>query len=243
MDPLICVDRISKSYGKDLILADLSLNISQGEVLAIIGPSGAGKSTLIRCLNGLEKVDKGTVTIDGIAVTSTASVAGKVGMVFQQFNLFPHYTVLNNIVAPLRAIKRIPLAEAVRRAESLLQTVRLSDKARLYPATLSGGQQQRLAIARSLSMAPEILLFDEPTSSLDPELAYEVFDTIQTLANNSMTMVLVTHQIHMVRNFSTRVIFLEKGLIIFDGTFATLTTTLDQRIISFLKKSVPDFGQ
>ncbi|MCA1786096.1 MAG: amino acid ABC transporter ATP-binding protein, partial [Desulfobacteraceae bacterium] len=191
MDPLIRVDRISKSFGDNVVLNDISLEIRQGEILAVIGPSGAGKSTFIRCLNGLEQVDEGSVTVDGLSVTSFTSVAGRVGMVFQQFNLFPHYTAINNIAAPLQTIKKMSRTRARERAAELLDSVKLADKALQYPSTLSGGQQQRLAIARALSMSPDIMLFDEPTSSLDPELAHEVFDTIQALAQRHMTLVLV----------------------------------------------------
>ena len=239
MDPLIRVDRISKSYGSHMVLNDISLEVRQGEILAVIGPSGAGKSTFIRCLNGLEQVDRGSVTVVGQPVTSVTSVAGRVGMVFQQFNLFPHYTAIDNIAAPLRTIKNMPRPQARDRAAELLESVKLADKAGQYPSTLSGGQQQRLAIARALSMSPDIMLFDEPTSSLDPELAHEVFDTIQALARSHMTLVLVTHQMNMVKNFAARVLFLENGAIFFDGTFDALTTAADPRIRQFLKKIYP----
>lgn len=239
MDPLIRVDRIGKSYGSHTVLNDISLEVCQGDILAVIGPSGAGKSTFIRCLNGLEGVDRGSVTIAGQPVTSVTSVAGRVGMVFQQFNLFPHYTAIDNIAAPLRTIKNMSRPRARDRAAELLESVKLADKASQYPSTLSGGQQQRLAIARALSMSPDIMLFDEPTSSLDPELAHEVFDTIQALARRHMTLVLVTHQMNMVKNFATRVLFLENGVIFFDGTFDALTAAADPRIRQFLKKIYP----
>jgi len=239
MDPLIRVDRISKSYGSHMVLNDISLEVRQGEILAVIGPSGAGKSTFIRCLNGLEQVDRGSVTVAGQPVTSVTSVAGRVGMVFQQFNLFPHYTAIDNIAAPLRTIKNMPRPQARDRAAELLESVKLADKAGQYPSTLSGGQQQRLAIARALSMSPDIMLFDEPTSSLDPELAHEVFDTIQALARSHMTLVLVTHQMNMVKNFAARVLFLENGAIFFDGTFDALTAATNPRIRQFLKKIYP----
>ncbi len=236
MDPLIQVENISKSFGKTKVLKDISLSISQGEILAIIGSSGSGKSTLIRCLNGLEKVDSGCVVVDGTLVESTHSVAGRVGMVFQQFNLFPHYTVLNNIVRPLETVKNLSAKAARSQAMTLLEQVRLEDKEDQYPRSLSGGQQQRLAIARALSMAPDIMLFDEPTSSLDPELAFDVFETIQTIASRHMTVVLVTHQMNMVKNFAKRVLFLEKGLIVFDGSFESLINSKNSRIQQFLHK-------
>lgn len=236
MDPLIQVQRISKSFSGQEVLQGISLDICQGEVLAIIGPSGSGKSTLIRCLNGLEQVDQGQVTIDGIQVENTSSVAGRVGMVFQQFNLFPHCTALENIVQPCRVVKKMSSQAAKERAFSLLGKVKLTDQAAQYPHSMSGGQQQRLAIARSLSMSPEIMLFDEPTSSLDPELAYEVFDTIKTLSKEHITIIMVTHQMNMVRDFATRVLFLDKGKILFDDTFDALVISDDVRIRQFLKK-------
>ena len=236
MDPLIQVKNISKSFGKTRVLKDVSLSISQGEILAIIGSSGSGKSTLIRCLNGLEKVDIGRVVVGGTLVESTNSVAGRVGMVFQQFNLFPHYTVLDNIVRPLETVKKSHSGTAHAQARALLKQVRLEDKEDQYPRSLSGGQQQRLAIARALSMAPDIMLFDEPTSSLDPELAFEVFETIRTIASCHMTVVLVTHQMNMVKNFATRVLFLEEGAIAFDGSFESLVTSGNRRIQQFLHK-------
>ena len=239
MDPLIQVENISKSFGETRVIDKISLSINQGEILAIIGPSGSGKSTLIRCLNGLENIDKGRVTVGGTVVESTRSVAGRVGMVFQHFNLFPHYTVLNNIVRPLETVKKIPTESARAKARALLEQVRLEDKENHYPHSLSGGQQQRLAIARSLSMTPDIMLFDEPTSSLDPELAFEVFETIRTIASRQMTLVLVTHQMNMVKNFATRVLFLEKGTILFDGSFEALVGSENNRIQQFLKKIYP----
>ncbi len=235
MDPLIRVDNICKSFGDNRVLDNISLNVRKGEILAVIGPSGSGKSTLVRCLNGLEKVDTGRVVINGTPVESPHSVAGSVGMVFQQFNLFPHYTVLNNIVRPLQTVKKLDKKEAVAKASSLLEQVQLADKKDQYPSALSGGQQQRLAIARSLSMAPEIMLFDEPTSSLDPELAFEVFETIRTIASRHMTMIMVTHQMNMVKSFATRVLFIEGGRIRFDGSFDDLKGSGDVRMQRFLK--------
>ncbi len=236
MDPLIQIERISKSFSGHKVLQEISLDICRGEVLAIIGSSGSGKSTLIRCLNGLEQVDQGQVTIDGIPVNDTSSVAGRVGMVFQQFNLFPHCTALENIVQPCRVVKKMSRQTAEKLAFSLLEKVKLTDQATQYPHSMSGGQQQRLAIARSLSMSPEIMLFDEPTSSLDPELAYEVFDTIKALSREHITIILVTHQMNMVRDFATRVLFLDKGMVHFDDTFDALVASDDIRIRQFLKK-------
>ncbi|KJR96396.1 MAG: hypothetical protein VR65_28085 [Desulfobulbaceae bacterium BRH_c16a] len=236
MDPLIKIERIFKSFSGQMVLRGISLDICQGEVLAIIGPSGSGKSTLIRCLNGLEQVDQGQVTIDGTLVEDTSSVAGRVGMVFQQFNLFPHCTAIENIVQPCRVVKKMTCQEAEELAFSLLEKVKMTDQAAQYPHSLSGGQQQRLAIARSLSMSPDIMLFDEPTSSLDPELAYEVFDTIKALSKEHITIIMVTHQMNMVRDFATRVLFLDKGKVRFDDTFDALVVSDDVRIRQFLKK-------
>ena len=236
MDPIIRVTDISKSFDGHEVLRNISLDFYHGEIVAIIGPSGSGKSTLVRCLNGLEKVDQGDIIIDGMRVTNTQSVAGKVGMVFQQFNLFPHYTVIDNIIKPLRTVKKMPAPLASERAISLLEKVKLSSHASKYPASLSGGERQRVAIARALSMEPEIILFDEPTSSLDPELAYEVFDTIKNIAENNLTIILVTHQMNMVRNFAKRVIFLEGGHIFFDGTPEELLASENARIKQFLHK-------
>ena len=236
MDPLIHIERISKSFSGKKVLNGISLDICQGEVLAIIGSSGSGKSTLIRCLNGLEQVDQGQVTIDGIPVKDTSSVAGRVGMVFQQFNLFPHCTALENIVQPCRVVKKMSCQAAENLAYSLLEKVKLTGQAAQYPHSMSGGQQQRLAIARSLSMSPDIMLFDEPTSSLDPELAYEVFDTIKALSKEHITIILVTHQMNMVRDFATRVLFLDKGTVRFDDTFDALVASDDIRIRQFLQK-------
>lgn len=236
MDALIQIKDIYKKFGKEEVLKGITTDIYKGEIVAIIGPSGSGKSTLIRCLNGLEKVDRGEIMIDGQSVESTKSVAGKVGMVFQSFNLFPHYTVLENIMKPCMIVRKMKEKEAKDLALSLLEIVRLQEKASEYPSNLSGGQKQRVAIARSLSMNPEIMLFDEPTSSLDPELAYEVFDTIKSIVRDELTILLVTHQMNMVTNFASRILFLENGLITLDGPPSLLMNTTNQRIQQFLEK-------
>lgn len=236
MEPVIHIKQVYKEFGKLEVLKGIDLTVNKGEIIAVIGPSGSGKSTLVRCINGLEHVNRGTITIDGNLVKDTRSAAGKVGMVFQSFNLFPHYTVLENLTNPLRLIQKKEMTEARAIALSLLENVRLSEKADDYPNRLSGGQKQRVAIARALSMNPEIILFDEPTSSLDPELAYEVFDTMKSIVRDDLTMLIVTHQLSMVKNFATRVLFLEDGLITFDGTPEALFTSEKPRIKQFLER-------
>lgn len=236
MADVIKVEGVYKTYGETEVLKGVDLSVKKGERVAIIGSSGSGKSTLIRCLNGLETIDSGKVIIDGKLVKSTSSVAGKVGMVFQEFNLFPHYSVLDNVMKPCIAIKKLNKKKAKDTAFSMLELVRLKEKAEEYPANLSGGQKQRLAIARTLAMDPEIILFDEPTSALDPELAYEVFETIKSLETKGLTMIMVTHQIDMVMNFATRVIFLDKGKIEVDCSPETLKNSNNERLKSFLSK-------
>lgn len=235
MEPIVQVRNIYKDYNKTEVLKGISFDIFKGEIVSIIGSSGSGKSTLIRCINGLEKIKNGEIIVDKKVVGDSRSVIGKVGMVFQDFNLFPHYTVLENIVNPCKVIRKMNTDEAKELAMSLLKKVKLEDKINEYPKNLSGGQQQRVAIARALSMEPEVILFDEPTSSLDPELAYEVFNTMKSLAKEGFTMVIVTHQINMVTNFSNRVIFLENGKISFDGSPKELMETNNERVKQFIK--------
>lgn len=236
MEPVIRIENIHKRFGSLEVLKGFSVSIGKGEIVGVIGPSGSGKSTLVRCINGLEKPDSGAVYIDGERVKSTQSASGKVGMVFQSFNLFPHYTVLENITKPLVLVRKLPVKEAEEHALGFLETVHLLDKAHEYPGRLSGGQKQRVAIARALSMNPEIILFDEPTSSLDPELAYEVFDTMKAIVRKDLTIILVTHQLNMVKNFAERVLFLEHGDISFDGSPEDLFASEDPRIQQFIKK-------
>lgn len=236
MEPVIRIENIHKRFGTLEVLKGFSVNIKKGEIVGVIGPSGSGKSTLVRCINGLETPDSGAVLIDGEKVKDTQSASGKVGMVFQSFNLFPHYTVLENITKPLVLVRKLPANEAAEHALGLLETVHLLDKAHEYPGRLSGGQKQRVAIARALSMNPEIVLFDEPTSSLDPELAYEVFDTMKAIVRKDLTIILVTHQLNMVKNFAERVLFLEHGDISFDGSPEDLFASDYPRIQQFIKK-------
>lgn len=227
----IKAQNIWKKFNKLEVLKGIDLEVDEGEVVAVIGPSGGGKSTLLRCLNKLETIDKGSVIIDGEALcTETATgteyvnkneirrIACKMGMVFQQFNLFPHMTVLENLIeAPVNVQKR-DKATVIKEAEALLAKVGLSDKRDEYPRKLSGGQQQRVAIARALAMKPAIMLFDEPTSSLDPELTGEVLKTMRELAEEKMTMVVVTHEMGFAKEVATKVIFMADGKVQAQGT-------------------------
>ncbi|KAB3527297.1 amino acid ABC transporter ATP-binding protein [Alkaliphilus serpentinus] len=236
MDPLIEIKNLQKSYGKNHVLKGITTSIKKGEIVSVIGPSGSGKSTLIRCMNALERLDEGEIIINGENINNGNKISRKIAMVFQHFNLFPHYKVIDNLINPCKIVRGMSDKEAKKLAVDLLEKVKLLDKANEYPSSLSGGQKQRVAIARALSMNPEIILFDEPTSSLDPELAYEVFDTMKSIARSDLTILLVTHQINMVKNFSSRVIFLENGHIYFDGTPDELINNTDNRIKQFLEK-------
>lgn len=236
MVQLINVENISKTFGDKVVLNDLSLTIDKKEVVTLIGSSGCGKSTLVRCIAGLESIQKGKITIDNTEVKNVKSVAGKIGMVFQNFNLFPHYTVLDNVSKPLQTIKKMKKSEADELGRELLKKVHLEDQASQYLSTLSGGQKQRVAIARALAMNPEIMIFDEPTSSLDPELAHEVFETIRDLAEEGQTMIIVTHQINAIKNFATRVVFLSHGKIAAQGDVETMFGKSDnEELNKFLK--------
>jgi polar amino acid transport system ATP-binding protein len=203
-------------------LVDVSTEIAAGEVVVVIGPSGSGKSTFLRCLNHLESAEEGHIYIDGIDIldrkTNINKVRAEVGMVFQSFNLFPHKTVLENITLAQRVVRKRPKAEAHTKAMGLLEKVGIADKANAYPDNLSGGQQQRVAIARALAMDPKVMLFDEPTSALDPEMIGEVLDVMKTLAQEGMTMVVVTHEMGFAREVADRVIFMDGGAIVEVGT-------------------------
>lgn len=220
--PIIEVTNLHKSFGTNTVLRDVSMQVAPGEVVVIIGPSGSGKSTLLRCLNGLEKPESGDIRIEdrslmqaGVKITEIRS---RMGMVFQQFNLFPHLNVLRNItLAPVQVGKQTPM-KAEELAMSLLGKVGLLEKAGHYPASLSGGQAQRVAIARALAMEPRIMLFDEPTSALDPEMVGEVLAVMKELAAEGMTMVIVTHEMGFAREVGHRVLFMEQGMIVEEGT-------------------------
>jgi polar amino acid transport system ATP-binding protein len=221
-DPIIRIENIYKFFGTLKALNNVSLSINPGEKVVIIGPSGSGKSTLLRSINRLESIDRGTIIVDGKDINSPHNdinaIRQELGMVFQSFNLFPHKTVLQNLtMAPIR-LKKIPQADAERTAMSLLDKVGIPDKAGAYPAMLSGGQQQRVAIARALAMNPKIMLFDEPTSALDPEMIGEVLDVMVKLAQEGMTMVVVTHEMGFAKEVADRVIFMDEGMIVETGT-------------------------
>ncbi|MFP5476445.1 MAG: amino acid ABC transporter ATP-binding protein [Gammaproteobacteria bacterium] len=221
-DPIIRMEGVSKWYGEFQVLTDVDLSVRTGERIVICGPSGSGKSTLIRCINRLETVQKGRITVDGIELTAGGknvdAVRAEVGMVFQQFNLFPHLTILQNCtLAPMRS-RGMSREEAEAVAMKYLTRVRIPEQANKYPSQLSGGQQQRVAIARALCMAPKIMLFDEPTSALDPEMVKEVLDTMIGLADDGMTMLCVTHEMGFARSVADRVIFMASGQILEQGT-------------------------
>ena len=249
MTTKIKATNIWKKFNNLEVLKGIDLEVNEGEVVAVIGPSGGGKSTLLRCLNKLETVDKGSITIDGEELCLETSggteyvknndvrrIACKMGMVFQQFNLFPHMTVLENLIeAPVNVQKR-DKAEVIKEAEVLLAKVGLSDKRDVYPRKLSGGQQQRVAIARALAMKPAIMLFDEPTSSLDPELTGEVLRTMRELADEKMTMVVVTHEMGFAREVATKVVFMADGHVQEQGSPEEIfVNPKNERLKSFLK--------
>lgn len=218
---VIKISNIKKNYGKLQVLKDISAEINEGEVICIIGPSGSGKSTFLRCLNKLEEIQAGSISVLGEELVNNKNIdklRENIGMVFQHFNLFPHLTVLQNMtLAPLE-LKKMSKAEAEKSAIELLDKVGLKDKKDVYPDTLSGGQKQRVAIARALEMNPKIMLFDEPTSALDPEMVGEVLKVMKELAKEGMTMIIVTHEMGFARDVADRVIFMDKGYILEEGT-------------------------
>uniref|UniRef100_UPI0038B30543 glutamine ABC transporter ATP-binding protein GlnQ n=1 Tax=Acetobacter garciniae TaxID=2817435 RepID=UPI0038B30543 len=217
---------VTKTFGPVTVLRDVDLSIQRGEVVVLIGPSGSGKSTLLRCINALETIDGGDLVVDGISVrekrTRIRHLRQEAGMVFQQFNLFPQLTALENVAFGPRHVRGTHRAEALVQAEVLLAKVGLGERGHHYPAELSGGQQQRVAIARALAVKPKLMLFDEPTSALDPELRQEVLRVMQSLAEEGMTMIVVTHEIGFARKVGTRLIFMEGGKITVDGDPAAL---------------------
>jgi polar amino acid transport system ATP-binding protein len=217
MEPIIQIENVRKHFGHVEALKGVSLEVQRGEVVVIIGPSGSGKSTLLRCINRLEEFDSGRIVVDGIPLDSAENintVRTEVGMVFQQFNLFPHLSVLDNLTLAQKVVRKRPAAEAEAVALDLLKKVGIHEKANAFPAQLSGGQQQRVAIARALAMNPKIMLFDEPTSALDPEMIQEVLDVMLDLAREGMTMVVVSHEMGFSRNAADRVIFMDAGSIV-----------------------------
>jgi ABC-type polar amino acid transport system ATPase subunit len=220
--PMIEVSGVSKFFGSFQALSEISFDVSDGEKVVIIGPSGSGKSTILRSINGLETIDRGRITVGGMDVSDPKAdickVREEVGMVFQSFNLFPHKTVLENLTLAQIVVRKRDKKEAEEIAMELLRKVNITEKASAYPAKLSGGQQQRVAIARSLAMNPKAILFDEPTSALDPEMIGEVLDVMKNLASEGMTMVVVTHEMGFAREVSDRVIFMDHGRIVEEGT-------------------------
>lgn len=222
---VLTVKNLQKSFGKTQVLKDISFEVEDGEIVSIIGSSGSGKSTLLRCITKLETSDSGEIRVDG-----------KMGLVFQNFNLFPHYSVLRNITeAPVHVMK-VPKEEAEKEARNLLERLGLGDKADSYPHQLSGGQAQRVSIARALALKPKILFFDEPTSALDPELTGEVLKVIRSLADLNMTMVIVTHEMEFARDLSDRIIFMDQGVIAEEGTPEEVFSSENVRVKEFLGK-------
>ncbi|HEY3312604.1 MAG TPA: amino acid ABC transporter ATP-binding protein [Anaerolineales bacterium] len=240
-DFIIQIENVTKSFGKVEALKGVSANVRRGEVLVIIGPSGSGKSTLLRCINVLENPDSGHIIVDGLHVmhkrTNINAVRAEVGMVFQQFNLFPHLTVLENIMLAQRIVRGRGKEEAEKIALQQLKHVGIPEKASAFPGQLSGGQQQRVAIARALAMNPKIMLFDEPTSALDPEMIKEVLDVMVALAKEGMTMVVVSHEMGFARAAAHRIIFMDQGKIVEEGTpDLFFTDPREERTKTFLSK-------
>jgi ABC-type polar amino acid transport system ATPase subunit len=243
--PAIELRGVSRRYANGALgLREAALTVRRGEVICIVGPSGSGKSTLLRAINGLEPIDAGEIRVDGAPVPARGAeldrLRARVGMVFQQFNLFAHLSVLDNLVLAPRCVLRRSPAAARAAAQSLLAKVGLEDKALAYPAQLSGGQQQRVAIARALAMQPSIMLFDEPTSALDPEMVGEVLDVMRTLAAEGMTMCVVTHEMGFARAVAQRVLFMDQGEIVYqDAPPAFFTAPRSERLRTFLAQVLP----
>jgi glutamate/aspartate transport system ATP-binding protein len=239
---MIRVENVSKWYGSHFqVLKNCSLSVGKGEVVVVCGPSGSGKSTLIKCLNALEPVQQGTIVIDGTVVTTPSTnlpaLRARIGMVFQHFELFPHMTTLQNLCIGQRTVIGRSSAEATSRAQTLLHRVGLGDQGHKYPGQLSGGQQQRVAIARALAMDPVAMLFDEPTSALDPEMIMEVLDVMVALAEEGMTMVVVTHEMGFARRVANRIVFMDRGEIVEDSSSgAFFAQPASERARVFLSK-------
>ena len=231
---------VTKTFGSVVVLREVDLNIDKGEVVVLIGPSGSGKSTLLRCINALEEINGGDLVVDDISVKAGRSqvrmIRQEAGMVFQQFNLFPQMTALENVAFGPRRVRGVGRADAQEQAKALLAKVGLAERGHHYPSELSGGQQQRVAIARALAVKPKLMLFDEPTSALDPELRHEVLRVMQSLAEEGMTMIVVTHEMAFARQVGTRLIFMEDGKISVDGNPAALLANPENpRLREFLQ--------
>ena len=249
--PMVQAVSVRKSFGRLEVLKGIDLTVHQGEVLCLIGPSGSGKSTFLRCINHLEKIDGGELSVDGELVgyrrngeklyelrdREVCTKRAEIGMVFQRFNLFPHMSVLDNVMSGPVRVRKEPPASAQQRARELLERVGLADKVKNYPSQLSGGQQQRVAIARALAMSPKLMLFDEPTSALDPELVGDVLDVMRSLAEDGMTMIVVTHEMGFAREVGDTVVFMDGGVVIESGDpRVVLTTPSHDRTREFLSK-------
>ncbi|WP_104372140.1 amino acid ABC transporter ATP-binding protein [Desulfocucumis palustris] len=237
---MLTIAGLNKSFNGVKVLQEINLDVNNREIISIIGPSGSGKSTLLRCICKLECIDSGVILLNGRSIYQKdfAKKPGtKIGMVFQQFNLFPHYTVLENIARPLMTVRRIDKESAIETARTLIRKVKLENKEASFPRQLSGGQMQRVAIARALAMNPDIMLFDEPTSALDPELSGEVFQTIIDLARDGMTMIIVTHEMSFAEEISNRIVFMDHGMVIEEGNPETIFHSPEkERTLSFLKR-------
>lgn len=237
---MLSVKHLKKSFGENTVLKDISFEVKAGDIIAIVGPSGSGKSTLLRCLNMIETPSSGKIVFEGTNLvdknTNLSLVREKIGMVFQQFNLFNHLSVLDNLMLAPVKLKVMGEGSAKRKAIMLLEKIGLKDKALSYPSSLSGGQKQRVAIIRTLMMDPDIILFDEPTSALDPEMIGEVLDLIKMVASENKTMIIVSHEISFVKSIANRILFLENGKIIFDGSNKEFFNNKNDRIKAFLQK-------
>ena len=241
---MIKLENVHKSFGKNEVLKGINLHIEQGQVVVIIGPSGSGKSTVLRTMNYLEEPTSGKVIVDGMDLSDKKKlndVRAEVGMVFQNFNLFPHMTVMENLTLAQTKVRKTSMEEAKKIGQALLDLVGLADKANAYPDSLSGGQKQRVAIARALAMKPKVMLFDEPTSALDPEMVSEVLDVMKSLAEEGMTMVIVTHEMGFAKKVADRVLFVDGGLILEDNTpERVFDAPTNERTKSFLDKILLD---